>query len=92
MTNKLGYDNIVIQCITINYLIMRKVINISLPPQMARTVRKAVKDENYISTSEFFRKLLRDWEKAKLAKELRVSQKEIRAGKGRTLRSLKNLR
>lgn len=71
---------------------MREIINISLPSQMARTVKKAVRDGDYISTSEFFRDLLRAWQAEKLAAELKASREEIMAGKGRSLRSLKSLR
>lgn len=71
---------------------MREIINISLPQQMARTVKKAVKDGDYISTSEFFRDLVRNWHEEKLAEELVASRQEISAGKGRVLKSLKHLR
>lgn len=71
---------------------MREVINISLPPAMAKTVQSAVKAGSYASTSEFFRDLLRDWQEEKILKELRASRHEIAAGKGKTLRSLKSLR
>lgn len=71
---------------------MRQIINISLPPAMADTVKKAVKNGTYASTSEFFRSLVRDWQAGKLLTELNDSRREITAGKGKTLRSLKNLR
>ena len=71
---------------------MRQVINLSLPANMAKTVKRAVKKGNYASTSEFFRDLLRAWMEEKLILELRESQKEIKAGRGKVLRSLKNLR
>ena len=71
---------------------MREIINISLPSQMARTVKKAVKDGDYISTSEFFRDLLRSWQEEKLAAELKASRAEIMAGQGKILTSLKRLR
>ncbi|MFA6436803.1 MAG: ribbon-helix-helix domain-containing protein [Candidatus Paceibacterota bacterium] len=71
---------------------MREIINISLPSQMAKTVRKATKDGGYISVSEFFRGLFRDWQENQLLKELNLSRKEINAGKGKVLKSLKDLR
>jgi len=71
---------------------MREVINISLPPSMAKTVKRAVKIGAYSSTSEFFRDLLRDWQENKLLSELNESRMEIAAGHGRVLKSLKNLR
>lgn len=71
---------------------MRQVINISLPSPMAKIVKTAVKKENYISTSEFFRDLLRDWQAGKLLNDLTESRKEIQNGKGITLKSLKDLK
>ena len=71
---------------------MRKVINISLPSPMAKTVKTAVKAGSYASTSEFFRDLLRDWQEGKLLAELNESRTEIASGKGKVLSSLKSLR
>ena len=71
---------------------MREIINLSLPAETVRAVKKAVKEGNYISTSEFFRSLLRDWQEGKLLKELHESRKEIDSGGGRVLRSLKDIR
>lgn len=71
---------------------MRNIINISLPKEMTKQVEKAVKSGNYASKSEFFRDLLRTWEEDRLLKELRESQREIIAGKGKVLHSLKALR
>ncbi len=59
---------------------------------MVKTVKKAVKDGDYISTSEFFRDLLRDWQANRLLAELNKSREEIKAGKGKILKSLKDLR
>ena len=71
---------------------MRAVFNISLPSSMAKIVKNAVKTGFYSSTSEFFRDLVRNWQKHKLLNELNESRLEIAAGKGKVLRSLKNLR
>jgi len=71
---------------------MREVINISLPGPMAKTIRAAVKTGSYASTSEFFRVLIRDWQEEKLLADLNNSRLEIRQGKGKVLKSLKNLR
>jgi len=68
---------------------MRNIINISLPPQMAKRVDREVKKGKFASTSEYFRHLLRTNE---LVKELEKSRKEFKVGKGRVLRSLKDLR
>lgn len=71
---------------------MREVINLSLPAQTVKAVKKAVKDGNYATTSEFFRRLLRDWQEGKLLNELLESRADIVSGRGKTLRSLKDLR
>ncbi len=71
---------------------MRKIINISLPSQMATKVKKEVRTGNYATTSEFFRELIRNWEEQKLLTSLKESQSEIKQGKGKVLKSLKNLR
>jgi Arc/MetJ-type ribon-helix-helix transcriptional regulator len=71
---------------------MREVINISLPAPMVKIVKNAVKKNNYASTSEFFRHLLRDWQEEKVLSELNESKMEIAAGRGKVLKSLKNLR
>ncbi len=71
---------------------MRNIINISLPKEMTKQVEKAVKSGNYASKSEFFRDLLRTWEEEQVLKELRESQREIAAGEGKVLHSLKDLR
>lgn len=71
---------------------MREIINLSLPAPMVKTIKQAVKDGNYISTSEFFRDLIRNWQANTLLKEVEASRKELKAGKGKTLKSLKDLR
>lgn len=71
---------------------MRKIINISLPAELNEEVNKAVKSGRYATKSEFFRDLLRLWEEQKLLNEIRESEKEFAAGKGKVLKSLKQLR
>jgi putative addiction module CopG family antidote len=71
---------------------MRQVINLSLPPEMSSVVTKEVKTGKYSSTSEFFRSLLRAWMEDKLLIEIEESRKEIKQGKGKVLKSLKDLR
>lgn len=58
---------------------------------MAKAVEKEVKTGNFASKSEFFRSLVRNWEENRLLKELKESQREIADGKGKVLRSLKDL-
>ncbi|MEK7625431.1 MAG: ribbon-helix-helix domain-containing protein [Patescibacteria group bacterium] len=71
---------------------MREIVNISLPTTMVKTVKKAIKDGDYISTSEFFRDLLRNWQANELLKDLKKSREELLSGKGKILKSLKDLR
>ena len=71
---------------------MREIINISLPSPMVKTVKIAVKNGAYASTSEFFRHLLREWQTGKLLSEINDSRAEIAAGNGKILKSLKSLR
>lgn len=55
-------------------------------------VEKEVKQGGFSTKSEFFRSLIRMWEENKLLEELKKSQREIAEGKGKVLRSLKDLR
>ncbi len=71
---------------------MREVINISLPKELNKVVEEIVKKEKYATKSEFFRDLLRMRIEGRILRELAESRKELISGKGKTLRSLKNLR
>jgi Arc/MetJ-type ribon-helix-helix transcriptional regulator len=71
---------------------MRNIINISLPEKMAKEIDKEVRKENFSTKSEFFRMLVRLWLEKKLYKELEESREELRVGKGKLLKSLKNLK
>lgn len=72
---------------------MRSIINISLSKELADDLEKAVRNGKYSSKSEFLRKILREkLEEEDLLKRVRISQKEISQGKGKILRSLKDLR
>ncbi len=71
---------------------MRSIINISLPAILSKEVDQEIKKGNFASKSEFFRDLLRTWKEGKLLQELRESQNEILVGKGKVLRSLRDLR
>lgn len=66
-------------------------MNISVPEPMAALINKEVSTGKYASKSEFFRSLFRDWAEIKLARELKESRKEMKAGKGKLLRSLADL-
>jgi len=74
------------------YKSMRQVINISLPKEMKNSVEKIMGEGRYASKSEFFRDLLRMWMEGKMLNELIESRKELASGKGKILKSLKDLR
>jgi Arc/MetJ-type ribon-helix-helix transcriptional regulator len=72
---------------------MRSIINISLSKALEKELDKAVKRGKYSSKSEFLRELIREKiEEDDLVRRVRISQKEIEQGKGKILRSLKDLR
>jgi Arc/MetJ-type ribon-helix-helix transcriptional regulator len=71
---------------------MRAIVNISLPQQLNILVEKELESGQYASKSEFIRSLLRDWYETKLLKELEESRKEMKSGRGKLLKSLKDLR
>ena len=71
---------------------MREVINLSLPKAMAQSVDEIVKEGNYATRSEFFRDLLRMWMEGRILRDLAESRKELASGRGRVLKSLKELR
>jgi len=72
---------------------MRSVINISLSKELALDLEKTVKKGKYSSKSEFLRELIREkLEEEDLLRRVRISQKQIEQGKGKILRSLKDLR
>lgn len=70
---------------------MRAVLNISLPSSMAVMVDEAVVEGRYATKSEFFRDLLRTWWEGRLLSGLEKSRQELKEGKGRLLKSLKDL-
>jgi len=63
-----------------------------MPAALAEEVNKAVKEGNFASKSEFIRDLLREWKTKKLLADIKQSRLEIAQGKGKVLRSLKDLR
>lgn len=71
---------------------MRTVLNISLPGDLAKEVRREVKSGSFASTSEFIRHLIRLWNTEKLALQLKQDKADFEKGKGKVLRSLASLR
>lgn len=70
---------------------MRAIINISLPQAMVSDIKKEVKTGRYSTVSEFFRDLIRGWQEDQILKDIRQSQREFAAGKGKLLKSFKDL-
>lgn len=70
---------------------MRSVMSISLPKQMEQIVENAVNSGQYATKSEFFRDLIRLWSEEQLLRSVAQSKKQFAQGKGRRLRSLKDL-
>jgi Arc/MetJ-type ribon-helix-helix transcriptional regulator len=70
---------------------MRTTLNISMPPEQKKNVDQMIKDYNYASVSEFFRDAVRALEENILIKDIMESEREFSAGKGKKLRSLKDL-
>ena len=70
---------------------MRTTINISMPPGQKKNVDRMIKDYQYTSASAFFRDAVRALEEVKLIQDIAESEKEFAAGKGKKLRSLKDL-
>jgi Arc/MetJ-type ribon-helix-helix transcriptional regulator len=62
-----------------------------MPPLQKKNVDRMIKDYNYTSTSEFFRDAVRALEEYKLIFDMTESEKEFASGKGKKLRSLKDL-
>ena len=59
---------------------------------MKSEIEQVVADRGYATTSEFFRELWRAWKKKELVDAVKKSDKEFISGKGKTLKSLKDLR
>jgi len=62
-----------------------------MPPAQRKNVDKMIKDYNYASASEFFRDAVRALQDDKLIKDIVESEREFAKGKGKKLRSLKDL-
>lgn len=67
---------------------MREVMNISLPASTVTMIKKEVKSGGFASVSEFMRHLIR----LQLADQFKRDHQAFLAGKGKKLKSLKDLR
>lgn len=72
---------------------MREIINISVTRDLNRAIDDLVKKGNYSTKSEFIRDIIRDKiAEADLDYQIKKSKEEFKAGKGKILKSLKDLR
>lgn len=62
-----------------------------MPQTLKREVDNEVKSGNYASVSEFFRDAIRAWKEEQLYQSVMKSRKEIAEGKGKVLKSLRDL-
>ena len=62
-----------------------------MPPKLFAKVESVVSENNYSSVSEFIRDAIRAWEDEQLYQSVLRSEKEIAQGKGKKLRSLRDL-
>ncbi len=62
-----------------------------MQPVQKKNIDRMMKEYQYASVSEFFRDAVRALEDDKLVKDIMESEREFAAGKGKTLRSLKDL-
>lgn len=67
---------------------MREAINIPMPQTLPKEVKQTVKSGGFGSFGGLFFRLRRWWEEEKLVRAVRASERELKAGKGRVLRSL----
>ncbi len=70
---------------------MRQIVNISLPEETVKILKAEVKKGGYASMSEFMRHLIRLWNAKQLLNDIKISEKEFATGKGKVLKSLKDL-
>lgn len=70
---------------------MRQIMNISLPQETVKLIKMEVKKGGFVSVSEFMRHLIRLWNAEQLVADVKQSKKEFARGKGKVLKSLKDI-
>ncbi|MFZ2414805.1 MAG: ribbon-helix-helix protein, CopG family [Minisyncoccia bacterium] len=70
----------------------RKVMSISVTPEIAKRIDGILSEGQYLSKSELFRDMLRSWEDSRIRFQVENSRKEIVSKKTKVLKSLKDLR
>ena len=71
---------------------IRKILSISVTPEIEKQFNNEVQQGGYMSKSELFRDMFRALEESRLRQQISQSQKEIVRGEGKKLKSLKELR
>lgn len=85
-------DKIKNVCDNVRQKNMRQAITISISEEILRDVQREMKRQRFSSTSEFFRHIFRQWKKEQLLQEVKQGRKDLLSGKGRVLKSFRNLR
>ena len=70
---------------------MRNIITISVPPAVKKQIDLMVKENKYASTSELFRDAMRSLAEDNLIRDIEESEREFAVGKGKRLKSLRDL-
>lgn len=70
---------------------MRNIMTISVPASVKKSVEYMMKENKYASVSELFRDSIRSLEEDQLIKSIMESEREFALGKGKRLRSLRDL-
>lgn len=71
---------------------MRQAVTISIPEETLKDIQREAKLHSFANTSEFFRHMFRQWKKDHLSNDIKQGKRDLRAGKGKVLRSFKDLR
>ena len=71
---------------------MRTIVNISLPEEMAKQIKKESKESGFATTSEFIRHLIRIWNTEKLSKIIKKGDAEYNKGKTQVIRSFSEIK
>lgn len=74
------------------YYTMRRIMNISLPEEMARDIKKQVVVGHFSSISEFVRTAVREYRINTVLRDARKAHHDYTKGKLLALNSLKDLR
>ena len=70
---------------------MRSILNISLPLDMRKQIEQSVKDGGYMTTSEFVRDIIRDWQARKALEGFNADKALMKKGELKKLTSLRDI-